>query len=186
MYGIAVCVPLPCLKPCEQSLNDGSNTISNRYRIPSCIILSRGLGMVRGLCFPLDFCIYVLLAGLNWNFPFRIEPAALVNQSTDIPSNVSSLKLGVSPPGFDFILAQQAIKKFGSARTLLRFVLGRLFLTPSISVLNSVLSYLPESKVLGTDEIGLSPFPSVEVLYPRVKVLRTLRHPNTSVFRVIP
>lgn len=96
-----------------------------------------------------------------------------MNQSNDIPSNVSSPKLGVSPPGFDFILAQQAIKKFGSARTLLRFVLGRLFLAPSISVLNSALSYSPESKVLGTDEIELSPFPSLEVffLYPRMKVV---------------
>ena len=101
-------------------------------------------------------------------------------------SRVSLSKLGVRLPDFDFILAQQAIKNFGSARILLRFVAGMFFLVFSISKLNSVLSYLPESKFLDTDEIELSPFPSVELWKLLTKVLRTLRHPDTSVLRVIP
>jgi len=100
---------------------------------------------------------------LNTKAPFRIVLAVLINQSSVIPSRVSLSKLGVNPPGFDFIFPQQAIKNFGSARILLRFVAGMLFSTLFISVLNSVLSYLPESKVLDTDEIELSPFPIVEL-----------------------
>jgi len=89
--------------------------MSNKNLIPSCTILSLGLGIVKGLRPALlGFFIYVRLAGVKSNFPFLKVLAVSRNHSNFIPSNVSSFKAGVRLPLLDLMRHQLAIKNWGS------------------------------------------------------------------------
>ncbi len=123
---IAVRADLPGLNPWDESFKIGSYTASNMVLKACWIILSLGLGIPRGLIFPLGLGMRILLTGLNLKLRSLREFIVFPIHYLEIPSKVSLFVPGVMFPGLDLMASYDCCRNSGLQSCLYEISMGSL------------------------------------------------------------
>lgn len=112
----AVWHPFSGRKPCEWTEKVCSKTVSRIILIPSCTILSLGLGTIKGLSPPLGLGIITLRDGLNLKVSALSSSEIPMIILRSVPSKVFKSTPRVMFPGLLLMFQQQTKRYSGSQR----------------------------------------------------------------------